>query len=71
MHMCFKSWLYNSLMLWDEFKEEDKKEEDKKEEDKKEKDCKVSEAWSNNHEDNIQYYFYCWCIYCVWCERQD
>ncbi len=53
-------------MLWDEFKEEDKKEEDKKE-----KDCKVSEAWSNNHEDDIQYYFYCWCIYCVWCERQD
>ncbi len=34
MHMCFKSWLYNSLMLWDKFNEEDKKEED----------CKASEA---------------------------
>jgi len=36
-------------MLQDEFDEEDKKEED----------CKVSEAQSNSHEDNIQYYFYC------------
>ncbi len=55
MHMCFKSWLYNSSMLQDEFDEEDEKEED----------CKVSEAQSNNHKDDIQYYFYCWCIYCV------
>jgi len=34
MHMCFKSWLYNSLMLQDEFDEKDEKEED----------CKVSET---------------------------
>ncbi len=44
--MCFKSWLYNSSMLQDEFDEEDEREED----------CEVSEAWSDNHEDNIQYY---------------
>ncbi len=61
MHMCFKSWLYNSSMLQDEFDEEDEREED----------CEASEPWSNSHEDDIQYYFYCWCIYCVWCERQD
>ncbi len=36
-------------MLWDWFDEEDEKEED----------CKASESWSNNHEDDIQYYFYC------------
>ncbi len=57
MHMCFKSWLYNSSMLRDEFDEEE--------------DCEASEAWSNSHEDDVQYYFYCWCMYCVWCERQD
>ena len=28
MYMYFKSWLYNSSMLWDKFDEEDKKEED-------------------------------------------
>ncbi len=61
MHMCFKSWLYNSSMLRDEFDEEDEREED----------CKASEVQSNSHEDNVQYYFYCWCMYCVWCERQD
>ncbi len=61
MHICFKSWLYNSSMLWNEFDEEDKREED----------CEVSEAQSNSHEDDVQYYFYCWCMYCVWCERQD
>ena len=42
-------------MLQDEFDEEDEREED----------CEVSEAWSDNHEDNIQYYFYCQCMYCV------
>ncbi len=36
-------------MLWDEFNEKDKKEED----------CEVSEAWSDSHENNVQYYFYC------------
>ena len=48
-------------MLWNEFNEEDKIEED----------CEASEPWSNSHEDNIQYYFYCQCMYYVWCERQD
>ncbi len=48
-------------MLWDEFDEEDEKEED----------CKASEARSDIHEDNVQYYFYYWCMYYVWCERQD
>ncbi len=43
MHMCFKSWWYNSSMLWDEFNEEDKREED----------CKASESWSDSHEDDV------------------
>ena len=46
-------------MLQDEFDEEDEREED----------CKANEARSNNHEDDVQYYFYCQCMYCVWCER--
>jgi len=36
-------------MLQDKFDEEDEREED----------YEVSEARSNSHEDNIQYYFYC------------
>ncbi len=48
-------------MLQDEFDEEDEKEED----------CKASEVWSNSHENDVQYYFYCQCMYCVWCKRQN
>ncbi len=48
-------------MLQDEFDEEDEKEEN----------YKANEAWSDSHEDNVQYYFYCWCMYFVWCEKQD
>jgi len=36
-------------MLQDEFDEEDEREED----------CKASEAQSDSHEDDVQYYFYC------------
>ncbi len=42
-------------MLQDEFDEKDEKEEN----------CEVSKSWSNSHKDDVQYYFYYQCIYCV------
>ncbi len=59
MHMCFKSWLYDSLMLQDWFDEENEKEED----------YKADETHNYSYKDDTQDNFFNWSKYCIWCKR--